>query len=333
MSNLLTYHNAYIGRRRLREPVWVVRRRRARMSNLLTYHNLRWVFADDAVACAAVVGGAFDDRGVGVADRRDVKRFIAGFGQYLTAADGFESGKVAMMYDGEWNIAYAAENVPSLKVGAAPFPAPAAHPELSGTSYIDTNPLCIPAGASHPQEAFQFIKWLGSNPQVSSEYATLVINLPQLAALAPDQVRVAPVPAAQPLDRDIAVVVDSVTPVGELMRVLRANAGRATIGAHQLPRTLQNVSAVDLVVERVEPSPGIGLGRPVERSLQFSDFVLPGGPSHDVALTGPSLCVTHERSSGPSLTAGSVVPSAQAVLRPPPTPTRHAIHFPAHHRL
>lgn len=42
-----------------------------------------------------------------------------------------------------------------------------------------------------------------------------------------------------------------------------------------------------------------------------------------MALTGPSPCVTHERSSGPSLTPGSVVPWAQAVLRPPPTPTRH----------
>ena len=48
---------------------------------------------------------------------------------------------------------------------------------------------------------------------------------------------------------------------------LSVDAGRASVGAHQLPRTLQNVSAVDLVVERVEPSPGIGLGRPVKRSL------------------------------------------------------------------
>ena len=37
----------------------------------------------------------------------------------------------------------------------------------------------------------------------------------------------------------------------------------------------------------------------------------------------------HRRSSGPSLTAGYVVRSAQAVLRPPPTPTRPVIHFPA----
>jgi hypothetical protein len=34
---------------------------------------------------------------------------------------------------------------------------------------------------------------------------------------------------------------------------------------------LQDISAEDLVVERVEPSPGIGLGRPVKRSLQISD--------------------------------------------------------------
>lgn len=47
-----------------------------------------------------------------------------------------------------------------------------------------------------------------------------------------------------------------------------------------------------------------------------------------MALTSPSLCVTRERSSGPSLTAGSVVPSAQAVIRPPPTPSRPAVHFP-----
>jgi hypothetical protein len=38
--------------------------------------------------------------------------------------------------------------------------------------------------------------------------------------------------------------------------------------------------------------------------------------------------MTHRRSSGPSLTDGCVVRPAQPVLRPPPTPTRHATHFP-----
>lgn len=52
-----------------------------------------------------------------------------------------------------------------------------------------------------------------------------VINLPQLLALVPAVVRAAPVPAAQPLDRDLAVVVDASTPVGEVLRVLRSSAG------------------------------------------------------------------------------------------------------------
>jgi hypothetical protein len=47
------------------------------------------------------------------------------------------------------------------------------------------------------------------------------------------------------------------------------------------------------------------------------------------ALTGPLLeDAAHRRSSGPSLTGGYAVRPAQAVLRPPPTPTRPAIHFP-----
>ena len=103
----------------------------------------------------------------------------------------------------------------------------------------------------------------------------------------------------------------------------------APLLARTIPHPLQNVPAMDLVIERVEPTSRIGLGRPVERSLQFSDFVLPGGPSHDVALTGPSLCATRERSSGPSLTGGSVVRPARSVLRPPPTPSRHPFPFPA----
>jgi phenylalanyl-tRNA synthetase beta chain len=52
-----------------------------------------------------------------------------------------------------------------------------------------------------------------------------VINLPQLLALAPADVRAVAVPAAQPLDRDLAVVVDAATPVGELLRIVRSSGG------------------------------------------------------------------------------------------------------------
>jgi phenylalanyl-tRNA synthetase beta chain len=37
--------------------------------------------------------------------------------------------------------------------------------------------------------------------------------------------RAAPVPAAQPVDRDLAVVLDAATPVGDLLRLTRQNGG------------------------------------------------------------------------------------------------------------
>ena len=52
-----------------------------------------------------------------------------------------------------------------------------------------------------------------------------VINLPQLLALGTVEVRAREVPAAQPVDRDLAVVVDSATPIGEVLRILRSTAG------------------------------------------------------------------------------------------------------------
>jgi phenylalanyl-tRNA synthetase beta chain len=52
-----------------------------------------------------------------------------------------------------------------------------------------------------------------------------VLNLAQLLGLVPDRLAVTPVSAAQPIDRDLAVVVDEATPLGELLRIARSTAG------------------------------------------------------------------------------------------------------------
>jgi phenylalanyl-tRNA synthetase beta chain len=41
----------------------------------------------------------------------------------------------------------------------------------------------------------------------------------------PAEPRAEPLPSAQPIDRDLAIVLDAATPVGELMRVVRMAAG------------------------------------------------------------------------------------------------------------
>ena len=64
------------------------------------------------------------------------------------------------------------------------------------------------------------------------------IDLGRLLALAPDVVRARPVPAAQPVDRDLAVVVADDVPVGEVLRIARTSAGPilATLGLFDVYR-------------------------------------------------------------------------------------------------
>jgi len=75
------------------------------------------------------------------------------------------------------------------------------------------------------------------DPRIAAEWGlpgrpvVAVINLPQLFALVPNRLRVSPVPAAQPIDRDLAVVVDEATPIGEILRLVRANAGPMLVAA------------------------------------------------------------------------------------------------------
>ena len=51
------------------------------------------------------------------------------------------------------------------------------------------------------------------------------IDLDRMLDLVPPEQRTRPISAAQPIDRDLAVVVDEATPIGELLRVARMSAG------------------------------------------------------------------------------------------------------------
>ena len=51
------------------------------------------------------------------------------------------------------------------------------------------------------------------------------LDLDRLASLVPERGRSAPISSLQPLDRDLAAVVEEATPVGELLRIARMSAG------------------------------------------------------------------------------------------------------------
>jgi len=77
---------------------------------------------------------------------------------YLSAQSAFLSGKVAMVLDGVWMHNVIARYSPGLRCGVAPFPS--AVPGLSGVAMAESDSLSIPVGATHPEEAFQFIEFL-----------------------------------------------------------------------------------------------------------------------------------------------------------------------------
>lgn len=111
---------------------------------------------------------------------KNVENFISSSGAYLTNGDPFESGKLAMMFDGPWSEQYAKANNPKIAkdVGVIRFPAPKAADV--GTTFLDSNPQIIPRGSKNPQAAFDFIAWMTTNPKVTAMFSNTVANIPQL---------------------------------------------------------------------------------------------------------------------------------------------------------
>ena len=89
------------------------------------------------------------------------------------------------------------------------------------------------------------------------------------------------------------------------------NAGRAVVAAHRDPRPPQDISAIDLVPQRMKPSPRIGLGRPVKRVLQGTNRI-----QHGPRSGGTSQIGTHRAppSQTQRVNEAAALPSPQVVL-------------------
>jgi retron-type reverse transcriptase len=97
---------------------------------------------------------------------------------------------------------------------------------------------------------------------------------------------------------------DTGTPQGSLCAAAHNPPCGLPVTGRRTPRPPHDVPAVDLVIQRVESSSGIGLGRPVKRMLQSTDRAgtpdARGGTSHEGTHRPLLDQPTRERSSGPS---------------------------------
>jgi multiple sugar transport system substrate-binding protein len=93
-----------------------------------------------------------------------IKRFRSGFGNFGTAENPFLSSRLAMEIQGVWMYNFIKKFADGMPWGAAPFPAPADRPDLRGAANAEADNLVIPAASKHPQEAWEFIRYVQSQP-------------------------------------------------------------------------------------------------------------------------------------------------------------------------
>jgi len=89
-----------------------------------------------------------------------VQSFSSGFGNFASPQDAFMSGKVASELHGVYKANYIRLYNPKMRWFALPFPHPQDRPDLAGQTVVDSDVLCIPRGAKHPKEAFEFIAYV-----------------------------------------------------------------------------------------------------------------------------------------------------------------------------
>ena len=93
--------------------------------------------------------------------RNNLDTFGASFGNFASPQNPFLSGQVAMILQGPWMYNFIQQYAPGMRWGVAAFPS--ALPIGSApVTVIESDVLVIPRGASHPDEAFEFIRYVNS---------------------------------------------------------------------------------------------------------------------------------------------------------------------------
>ena len=111
-----------------------------------------------------------------------LKRFIAGAGQEFTPSNAFETGKIAMILDGEYRTAFIQDEHPKLNYGTAPMPVDDSQPDIYGSGYVVGNTLGIPKGSKHTDQAWELIKYLSTNTKALTDLAEGLHNVPTTPA-------------------------------------------------------------------------------------------------------------------------------------------------------
>jgi ABC-type glycerol-3-phosphate transport system substrate-binding protein len=99
-----------------------------------------------------------------------VQAFKGGFGKlFASPQNPFLAGKVSSTFQGEWMHNFVEKYNPRLDLGVTPMPTKTL--DLWGTTLAESDIIFIPSGVKHPDESFEFMKYITN--QDSSEAFTM----------------------------------------------------------------------------------------------------------------------------------------------------------------
>ncbi|BFH66861.1 MAG: ABC transporter substrate-binding protein [Paenibacillus dendritiformis] len=133
----------------------------------------------DNVAAIAYQRSFYDEFG---ADQ--IAKFKSGMGKRGTPQDPMLTGQLAMYIGWEYN--FRDERAEDGPIGVAPFPYPAAKPELKGSGMVSPRAIFIPAKAKYPDEAWEFMKYLMAR-DTQVEFALEAKVIPTIKAALDDE--------------------------------------------------------------------------------------------------------------------------------------------------
>jgi multiple sugar transport system substrate-binding protein len=99
-----------------------------------------------------------------------------------SASHGFETGKIAMMLDGEWRTAFIAADKAKVNYATAFPPTADDHTDLYGAGQVGGTIIGIPKGVDHPAESWLLVKYMSTDSAALNTLADGLRNVPSTIA-------------------------------------------------------------------------------------------------------------------------------------------------------
>jgi multiple sugar transport system substrate-binding protein len=112
---------------------------------------------------------------------------LGGANSEFSAQNGFETGKIAMMMDGEWRNAFIEGDKSKVKYATAPFPVDTDQPDLYGSGQIGGTIVGIPKGVKHPAESWLLLQFMTTDNDYLTTLAHGLKNVPSTTESLQDQ--------------------------------------------------------------------------------------------------------------------------------------------------